>query len=108
MVGRSRFQIRKVLVVSQVTFALVLLVGSGLMIRSFWHLTKVDPGFDPTNVLTFDLRLDSHYETRGDLIAFHEELLERLGSYNSVLSRVRLSHWSAGRLCMDYFPGAIH
>ena len=77
-VGRSRFQVRNVLVVSQMAFALVLLVGSGLMIRSFWHLTKVDPGFDPTNVLTFDLRLSSEYDD-DHVDAFHQELYERLG-----------------------------
>ncbi|MDP6579223.1 MAG: ABC transporter permease [Vicinamibacterales bacterium] len=82
-VGRSRLQVRNVLVVSQVAFALVLLVGSGLMIRSFWHLTRVDPGFDPANVLTFDLWRSSE-QSSDATYAFHEELLARLGGLPGV------------------------
>ncbi len=84
--GRSGFRIRDVLVVGQVAFALVLLVGSGLMIRSFWYLTQVDPGFDPTNVLTFEVRLDSDYPTREEQVAFNDELIDRLGSLPGVES----------------------
>ena len=50
--GRERHRLRNGLVVSQVALALVLLVGSGLMLRSFLALRGVDPGFDPDNVLT--------------------------------------------------------
>ena len=82
--GRSRFEVRNVLVVSQVAFALMLLVGSGLMIRSFWHLTRVNLGLDPTNVLTFELRVGSDYETREEIITFHEELYDRLGGLPGV------------------------
>src|SRR5207244_9794451 len=50
--SRERHRARSVLVVVQVALALVLLVGSGLMIRTFQALRRVDPGFDPRNVLT--------------------------------------------------------
>jgi putative ABC transport system permease protein len=50
--GRERHRLRNGLVVSQVALALVLLIGSGLMLRSFMALRSVDPGFDPDNVLT--------------------------------------------------------
>jgi len=50
--GRERHRLRNGLVVSQVALAMVLLVGSGLMLRSFMALRAVDPGFDPENVLT--------------------------------------------------------
>jgi predicted permease len=50
--GRERHRLRNGLVVSQVALALVLLIGSGLMLRSFMALRAVDPGFDPHNVLT--------------------------------------------------------
>jgi len=50
--GRERHRLRNGLVVSQVALALVLLIGSGLMLRSFMALRSVDPGFDPANVLT--------------------------------------------------------
>jgi predicted permease len=50
--GREHHRMRNGLVVSQVALALVLLVGSGLMLRSFMALRSVHPGFDPANLLT--------------------------------------------------------
>jgi predicted permease len=50
--GRERHALRNSLVVTQMALALVLLVGSGLMFRSFQALRRVDPGFDPERVLT--------------------------------------------------------
>jgi predicted permease len=55
--GRGRHKARNVLVVSQVALALVLLIGAGLMARSFWHLHNVDPGFEAEGVLTFHVTL---------------------------------------------------
>jgi predicted permease len=55
--SRERHRARSVLVVAQVALALVLLVGSGLMIRTFQALRKVDPGFDPRNVLTLRIAI---------------------------------------------------
>ncbi len=54
--GRRQF-IRSTLVVLEVASALVLLVGAGLMIKSFWRLQKVDPGFNPDNALTVSVAL---------------------------------------------------
>ena len=50
--GPETHRLRNALVVSQVALALMLLIGSGLMLRSFMALRSVDPGFDPENVLT--------------------------------------------------------
>jgi len=58
--GRRRFRLRSVLVGAQVALALVLLVGSGLMVRSYGSLLAVDPGFDPDSVLTFRLALNAN------------------------------------------------
>ncbi len=55
--GRERHRTRNVLVAGQIALALVLVVGSGLMVRSFQHLRSVDAGFDPTDVLTVGLSL---------------------------------------------------
>lgn len=50
--GRQRHRVRRLLIVSQVAMALVLLAGSGLLLRSVVRLARVDPGFDPDGVLT--------------------------------------------------------
>jgi len=54
-VSSPGWRVRGVLVVAQVALAFVLLVGSGLLVRSFVKLLDVDPGFDATNVLTAGL-----------------------------------------------------
>lgn len=55
--SRQQYQANSVLVVVQVALALVLLIGSGLMIRTFQALRRVDPGFDPKNALTVRLTI---------------------------------------------------
>jgi putative ABC transport system permease protein len=82
VVGRGR----GLLVVAEVALALALLIGAGLMIRSFARLQQVEPGFDPRNVLTFDLNLpESKYE-RPQAAQFYERLLERLAAAPGVIS----------------------
>ena len=77
--GRARFRARNALMAAQVALALVLLVGSGLMVRSFMRLRAVDPGFDPHRVLTFNVALNAtEFPGRLEAIAFHEALLERI------------------------------
>lgn len=55
--GRGRNRARNVLVAVQMALALVLLVGSALMVKSFWRLRNVSPGFDPQGTLTLHLDL---------------------------------------------------
>lgn len=54
--GTPRLAIGKVLVAGQVSLCVLLVVGAGLMIRSFANLASVAPGFDPANVLLFQIR----------------------------------------------------
>jgi predicted permease len=64
---------------------LILLVGSGLLARSFQHMRAVDPGFKPDNVLTLRLTLPSAtYRTTGDIARFYTELTTRLASIPGV------------------------
>jgi predicted permease len=74
--GRS---LRNALVVSEIALALVLLVGAGLMIRSFRRLLEVDPGFQTRNVLTMQLSLpDTTYKDGTPVFSFYHQLLERV------------------------------
>ncbi len=85
--GRERHTIRSALVVAQTAFALMLLVGSGLMVRTFHELTKVDPGFDGENVLTLRLATPaSEYETTEQRASFYHQVLDRLAALPGVES----------------------
>jgi predicted permease len=77
--GRDRLRARQALVVIQTALALVLLAGSGLMLRSFSQLRSLDPGFDPEGVLTFRITLPAAAYPDAQSVAFlHDRLLERL------------------------------
>jgi putative ABC transport system permease protein len=79
---------RSLIVVTEIALALVLLVGAGLMIQSFVRLIRVDAGYDPTQVLTFRLNLPrARYTAPQDQSAFYDQLLERVGTVESVQSK---------------------
>jgi len=81
--GRQR--LRNLLVVSEVALALVLLIGAGLMIRSFRALMAVDPGFNTKNVLTMRMSLPLRkYPEPFQRLAFFKEVLTRLEALPSV------------------------
>jgi putative ABC transport system permease protein len=75
--GTRRRWLRHFLVVSEVAIALVLLIGAGLLINSFWRLLQVDRGFDARNRLTLNLTL-SRYSTNEQQVAFLRQVLERV------------------------------
>jgi putative ABC transport system permease protein len=75
----ARGRLRSALVVSEVALALVLLVGAGLLARTFANLVGVSPGFDPHNVLTFKVALNgARYAGSNDAAAFYRDALERI------------------------------
>jgi putative ABC transport system permease protein len=77
--GRGARTLRRVLVVAQVAFAFVLLIGAGLLFASFRRVLAVDPGFRADNVLTASINLPrSRYADENMLIAFHNEALRQL------------------------------
>lgn len=79
--GVGRRRLRSALVVAETALALMLLVGAGLMLKSFWTLRGVDPGFDRESVLTFDLSPPrSDYPGRVEVLAFYDQLYERLAA----------------------------
>ena len=77
--GRSGRYLRRVLVVAEVSLAVVLLVGAGLLIRSFQRLRQVDPGFRSDNLLTMRTVLPvSKYAKPEQRRAFYDELLRKV------------------------------
>ncbi|MEP7343115.1 MAG: ABC transporter permease [Acidobacteriota bacterium] len=83
--GGRRQLIRNSLVVLEVASALVLLVGAGLMIKSFWQLQKVDPGFNPDDALTLTVSLPrTKYPEDHQRVTFFQQLLEKVGSLPGV------------------------
>jgi predicted permease len=78
-VGRSRHRVRNALVVTQVALAFVLVIGSGLMVRSFQALRSVDPGFSADGVLTFVAPpLPTKYATPEARAQLYDRLVERI------------------------------
>jgi putative ABC transport system permease protein len=72
-------RMRGALVVAEIALALVLVVGAGLMIRSFGQLQKVDPGFDPNNVLSLSVSLpESKYPEDAQQRAFFDQAEQRI------------------------------
>ncbi|HWF02206.1 MAG TPA: ABC transporter permease [Candidatus Angelobacter sp.] len=85
--GHKRVQLRGLLVVSQVALSLLLLIGAGLLVRSFSRLLRVDPGFDPQNVLTMNVSLPTvKYSVPQKQVAFFDELVRRVSALPGVRS----------------------
>jgi putative ABC transport system permease protein len=75
--GRDRRRVQYGLTIAQVSFALVLLVGAGLMVRSLIRLHRVDPGFDPRGIVAVDLSLsDARYPKNDDAAGFYRRIVE--------------------------------
>ena len=85
--GRGRHRMRSLLIVAQVAVSFLLLIGAGLMLRSFAKLQHVDPGFQPENVLTMQIGLDfTKYNTNDKQRAFFETFLDKVEAQSGVKS----------------------
>ena len=86
--GEARGQwVRWGLVVVEMALALTLLVGAGLLVRSFARLQRVDPGFDPTHLATMSVTLPaSKYTTDESKVAFFEAARQRIAALPGVVS----------------------
>ena len=83
--GRGRLRLRRVLVAAEVALSLLLLVGAGLLIKSFMRLQGVDAGFDPANVLTMRIVVPAaRYSNPDQVRSFYREVLRRVSALPGV------------------------
>ncbi len=77
--GSARGRLRGALVIAEIGLSLMLLIGAGLLLRTFANLLNVSPGFDPKNVLTFQMALNgSRYDTNAESAQFYQAALDRI------------------------------
>jgi putative ABC transport system permease protein len=84
--NRRRSRAQGVLLVAQVALSMVLLVGSGLLIRSFIRLRSASPGFDSRSVLTMNITLPPAKYGKAQLTAFYDRLIKRVETIPGVQS----------------------
>jgi putative ABC transport system permease protein len=78
--------LRSALVVTEFALALVLLIGGGLMLRSFWRLLAVNPGFNTARILTFDISLPAARYGGDQGAQFFQQTLDRIANLPGVQS----------------------
>jgi putative ABC transport system permease protein len=76
--GKGHNWTRATLVIVEIAFACVLLVGAGLFIRSFLHVLRVDPGFQPESAAAWRVDPSQQYKTQAQQNAYFSELLRRV------------------------------
>ncbi|MGA9497719.1 MAG: ABC transporter permease [Terriglobales bacterium] len=97
----NRGRTRSALVIVEVGLSLVLLVGAGLLVKSFARLMDVNPGFDPDHLLTFNLALPSSTDSAHQF-AFYQQVAQRLQALPGVravgaVSRLPLAGGNSSR-----------
>ncbi len=89
--GSGRSRLRATLVTAEVALTLVLLVGAGLLIRSFWRLSRLDPGFNPERVVTLDVDPPRRYVSAAQVMTLYRRLVDAVAILPGV-QRVALSN----------------
>ena len=90
--GRSRGRLKQGLVVAEVALSALMLVATGLLLRSFWTLASVSPGFEPEGVLAASLSPGGPaYRDRARVQAFYRDALERLREQPGVTRAAAIS-----------------
>jgi predicted permease len=103
--GGGSHRLRRLIVVAEIALSLVLLVGAGLLMRSFFRLMRVDPGFDPHNVLTMKIQVPRSKYKDGPAVAnFYQQLIEKIQALPGVESAGAISQLP---LSGDYWGGTL-
>ena len=95
--GVERQRTRRLLVVTEIALALLLLVGTGLMVQSFRRLQAVNPGFNPEGVVSAKLSLPRANVDTAKVIGFYQELVSRVASLPGVSAAGAVSYLPLGR-----------
>ena len=108
--GSRRTSARSLLLIGEVALSLILLVGAGLLIKSFLRLQEVKPGFNPQNVLTASISLPgAKYKENAQRGQFYRTLIERLKALPGVQSAgagLNLPLGASGyKIGRSYIPG---
>ena len=91
MGGRSGRRLHQGLVVAEIALAVILLAGSGLLIRSFVRIQTTERGFDSTNVLLLQIDLPASYNNRAKTTAFYTEAMQRIRALPGVVAAGAIS-----------------
>jgi putative ABC transport system permease protein len=92
-VSRARGRLRGALVIAEISLALVLLVGAGLLVKNFRGLLNVNESYAPQTLLTMNLMLhDTQYTTSAQRLAFHEQMLQRLSAVPGAQAVALVTH----------------
>ena len=104
--SREHRRLRDVLVVVQIALAMLLLVGAGLLIRSFMQLQDADPGFDPEHVLAVQLQLGDDYAEPWQKVVFFHQLMQRLEAAPGITAAgaTAINPFSGGGFYNDVTP----
>src|SRR5262245_14542163 len=95
--GVGRHRLRAALVVGEISLSLVLLAGAGLLMKNFLAIFRINPGFNPNNVLTMGITLPTaKYREEAQLRAFYDELMRRARSLPGVESAALINHLPLG------------
>jgi putative ABC transport system permease protein len=84
--GAMRRRARAALVVAEVALAVAITTGSVLLLRSFVSVTNVNPGFDTSHLLTWQMNLPQHLTNNADRLAFYRIFFERMEALPGVVS----------------------
>ncbi len=84
--GKQRGRLRDVLVVAEMALACVLLIGAGLLMRSFWQVLQTDPGFRAEQTAVWRIEPGQKYGTPGKSFALYATLTERVAALPGVVS----------------------
>ncbi len=105
--GSRRQRLRSALVVAEIALSAVLVLGAGLMLKSLWHLQRVDPGLNPEHLVTMRVTPpEARYSDEESVKAYYAQVEERLAAVPGVTQTAMINYLplSGGGVSMRFFP----